>query len=153
MDVPADAGADAHGRRQVLVLPERERPLDLHALQTCDARGKRRVAVAANVPGDVLDLGLRHGRIPDVDEGVEVLRNGRPGEVDPFEQPVDCVAHLGRVEREPTTTAGRRPARGAHARHPLGVVAVRATLEQRERAVREPRDALERRIGHDGELP
>ena len=114
---------------------------------------RRRLAVGANVPGDVLELGVRHGRVPGADEVVEVRgRSAGRG------RPVRAAGGPRRPSRsdgaaEPHPAAGRAHGDGPHARHPLGVVAVRAALEQRERAEREPRDALERRIRHDRELP
>ena len=62
------------------------------------------------------------------------------------------VADLGRVQAAVSLAAPAAHGSGLHPGDALGVVAVRAALEERERAVREPRDAVERRLGDDGEL-
>ncbi len=104
---------------------EDERPLDAHALEPGDARGERRVAVRADVPFDVLDLALARVRVPGSDEVAQVRGNGWPGQVDALEQPVDGVAELGGMQREPAAVSVRPlPRRRPHADDPLRVVAV-----------------------------
>ena len=79
-------------------------------------------------------------------------RSGGRGsvEVDELEQPVHGVADLGR--RQPAAPAPR-PGALAQAGDPLGVVAVRAALEERERRVGELANAVERRAArHRREL-
>ena len=102
-----------------------------------------RVAVGGDERRDPLHLLVRHGGIPRSD--LLDLGRLRPAEVDELEQPVHGVADLGR--RQPA-----RPGDGSarvgrpHAGHPLGVIAVRAALEERERAVREAADIVQRRL-------
>ncbi len=99
------------------------------------------------MPGYLGELGVRHRGIPAADELVEVLREHRPREIDALQDAVDGVADLGHVQAASAVVRpARRPRLGAHPDHPLGVVAVRASLEERERAVREARHTHERRL-------
>ena len=101
-------------------------------------------AVGLHEAADPLELLVGHGRVAGAHGGLEILGHGRRAEVDPLEQRVHGVADLGR--REP-----RLPRHGAHRvggpqpDHALGEVAVRAALEERERAVGEPAHSMERR--------
>ena len=114
---------------------ERERPLRRGAVERRDARGELATrSTPRRSARDPLELLVGHRRVPRA-HLLEVGR-GRRREVDQLEQPVHRVADLGRGEARPSPgrAAGRRL---AHARDALGVVAVRAALEERERGVRE----------------
>ena len=128
---------------------ERERPLGPRARERGDPRARAPSrSTTSTKPRDPLELLVGDRRIP-----ARAPCSSRPGgdrrcEVDELEQPVDGVADLGR--REPALPGAASRARRAARMpdDPLGVVAVRAALEERERAVREPAHVVERRRGH-----
>ena len=110
------------------------------------------VAVRADERPDARDLLVGRGRIPRAHDFRERLRRPRVGEVEPFEDHVRHVADLGRGQPGLATAVAERRLRFAQADDPLGVEAVRAHLEQGERAVREAADAVLRRRGHGKQL-
>ena len=129
---------------------EGERQLGGRALERADPRRQLRLAVRGDEAADPLELLVGDGRVAGADELGEIVRHGRRAQVDLLEQRVHRVADLGRRE---AGLPGNGPGRVGwpQADHPLGEVAVRAALEQRERAVREPAHAVQRRRGHLGE--
>ena len=126
------------------VVLERERPLRPAPRQASRsaARG-RNSQYDATKRGDPRQLLVGHRRIPGA-HLLDVRQRGR-GQVDELEQAVHRVADLG---RDQPASPGDRPVRvrGPHAGDPLGVVAVRAALEERERAEREPAHVVQRRL-------
>ena len=101
----------------------------------------------------ISQLAPAHLGVPGPDEVAQVCGNGWTGQVDALEQPVDGVTQLGGMQPEPAAVpVGPLPRRRPHADDPLRVVAVRAALEERDCAVGEPGNAVERRLGSDGEL-
>ena len=126
------------------VVLERERPLRPGSRERRDPPREVGLAVRRDEAGDPRQLVLGHGRIPGTNL-LDVRRRGRR-QVDELEQAVDGVPDLGRGQ--PALPGNRSVrVRGPHAGHPLGVVAVRAALEERERAVREPAHVVKRRLG------
>ena len=131
------------------VVLERERPLGLHAVEIGDARGERGGAVGLDEPPDPLDLVVRRLRVPR--PHLLGIRRSRRSRIDALEQPVHRVAELGREQAACTVVvplAGNcdRPAL-AHPRDSLGKEAVGAALEERDRAVGEAANVVERRRG------
>ena len=130
---------------------ERERPL--RAARRASAGDVRRAPAsrARSTPStkraDPLELLVADRRIP----GAHDLQPGRSrvAQVDRLEQPVHCVADLRRGQAD---RARHRAAPLAQARDALGVVAVRAALEERERRVRQAPHAVDRRRRHRHEL-
>ena len=125
------------------VVLERERPLGPGARQRRDPLRQLGVAVAVDERRDPRQLLLRHGRIPRA----HLLQIGRRRrrEVDELQQPVHGVADLGRDEPR---LARDRPVRTRlpHPGDALGVVAVGAPLEERQRAVGEAAHVVQRRL-------
>ena len=132
------------------VVLERERTLRARAGEGRDAARQVGLAVRAHEAGDPLELLVADARIPTLHERDEIVGRQRLLEVDELEQPVDGVADLGC--RKPGRP-GRRVAlvRRTHADDTLGVVAIRAALEQREGAEGEPAHSVERRSRNVGE--
>ena len=123
---------------------ERERALLLDARKGRHAARELGLAVRRDERADLLDLLVGRGRIPPAHRR-EVGRGGR-AQLDELEQPVHGVADLGRGE-----TALPRPPRDpplAESGDPLRVEAVRAAVEEGERAVGEPPNLMQRRRRH-----
>ena len=125
---------------QDAVMDERERPLGPGAVEACDSPCERGLAVRPDERGDPLELLAAHVRVPlanDVEVG-----HLRICHVDDLEQPVGCIADLGRSEPD---ALRRRRAPLPKPGNAFGVVAVRAALEEGERRVRELARVVQRR--------
>ena len=123
------------------VVLEGKGALGRDALEDRQSPRERRAAERLDEAADPLELFGAGGRIPG-EHLVERRRLGS-GEIDALEQLVHGVADLARRETAPAGDAAA-PVDGPESREPLGVEAVRAALEQRERAVGEPTHALGR---------
>src|SRR5207244_4687902 len=99
---------------------------------------------------DAIELLVTDAWIPAAHALDEIVGRQRSLQVDDLEQAVDGVADLGcrepRRARCRTTLVGR-----THAYDPLGVVAVRTALEQRQRAERQSANPMKRRRRHVGQ--
>ena len=127
---------------------EGEGPLRPHPRQRGHAPRQLRAAIGLDQGPDAVELVVAYCRVPVRHDLRQLLprRRRRCREIDALEQPVHRVAELRRVQRTSTrTVALPLPRRRAHARHPLGVEAVRAAVEQRDGAVRETRHRLQGR--------
>ena len=131
---------------------EHERPLGTGAGERREPLGQRGRAVRVDEDGDTIELVVSHVRIPVADGGIEIRarRSRRVVERHELEQAVHCIADLGRGQARASPpvapTGSRREAENA-----LGVEAVRAALEERERAVREAPNVVDRRLRNLGE--
>ena len=132
---------------QDAVVLERERALRPRSGKSCDAARELGLAIRANETADPLELVVAHPRIPATDAYGQIVRREWLLQVHELEEAVDRVADLRRSE-------ARRTGHGAslvgrpHADDPLGVVAVRAPVEQRERTERKASNAMDRRHGN-----
>ena len=130
---------------QHAVVLERERPLGPRARRAPrSARASSESQYASTNARDPLELLVGHRRVPRRARRSTSGARGRR-EVDELEQAVHRVADLGRLQARPPP--GASAALLAQAGDALGVVAVRAALEQRERRVREAPHLVERRRG------
>ena len=110
---------------------EGERALGHGARQPGDAGGELRLAIRGDEAADRapaprrVTAGYQAARPP-------TLRNGGRNQVDGLEQAVHRVADLRRGEPGPPGTGAVGVLGGPHAGDALGVVAVRAALEERD---------------------
>ena len=130
--------------QQHTVVLERERPLGRRPCEIRDPPRQLGFAVRGDEERDPVELLRGDTRIPRP----HVLDPGRDGcgKIDELEQPVHRVADLGR--RQPAGTATRGGRHLAHPGHTLGVITVRAALEERQGAVGQPAHLVQRRQGN-----
>jgi hypothetical protein len=133
--------------QQHAVVEEGEVALGRRTGERGDAGRQLRLAVGGDVLADPLEVLLARGRPARPHLLLEAVRDARGGQVEPFEHGVHGAAQLGRAEPFETRDAPACIAL-AHPGDALGVVAVRAALEQRERGERQPARPVKRRRGH-----
>ena len=131
---------------------ERERALDGRAREAREALRDLRVAVRGDEGADARDLFVGGRRVAGPHGGGHVLRGPRVRELEPLEDHVRRIADLGRGQPGLAVAVAEHRPRLAQSGEALDVEPVRAELEESERAVREPADAVLRRLRHRDEL-
>ena len=135
--------------QQHAVVQEREVPLGRRARQSPrDAGGELGVAVRGHVLADPLEVLLGRRRPARAHLLLEVVGDARGarGRAARAARARRCRARSRRAPRRPATPPAR--AALAHPGDALGVVAVRAALEQRERGEGQPARPVQRRCRH-----
>ena len=125
------------------VVHERERPLGARAREPRDPPRQLGAAVGLDERTDPRQLVVGDRGIPR--PHLLQLRRSRRGQVDDLQQAVHRVADLGRDQTGLPGDGSVRP-RLTHPGDALGVVAVRAAFEERERAVGKTAHVVQRRL-------